>query len=446
MNLIRKMLFVLYLIIFIGCENYLDTDPVDTVIFENVVINEETAFSLLYGLYADMGLTGIRGDNLLGDFANMSDEQNSTFPNEQYTLNAVDPETIETFPWRRLWNSVKDTNNALEIFEDSDTITEELASQFIAETSCIRAYNYLLLTQFWGDVPFSESTDFQVLNNLSRTSVSDIHASLLIDISGLLDDLPDSFGDETANRTRFTRGAAQALLARIALYARKWDLAETNASQVIANPLYELQADYLSVFTPLSGESIFELQSDGNPENHFAPVSSFFPTSLGGELSFVPTKKILNSFEAGDSRFSMSIAVDATGINYVNKYRDIEITGLFNELKLFRLAEQYLIRAEARVGLGDLAGATADINVIRNRAGLPNTTASDAASLLLAIEQERFVELCFEGHRFTDLVRTGRADGVLGQFNPTWKPRAKLLPIPQEDIDRNPNLSQNPAY
>jgi hypothetical protein len=115
---------------------------------------------------------------------------------------------------------------------------------------------------------------------------------------------------------------------------------------------------------------------------------------------------------------------------------------------VLRLAEQYLIRAEARVYINDFAGAKADINTIRTRAGLSNTSASDKASLLLAIEQERRIELFVEwGHRWLDLKRTGRASAILAPLKGAdWQSTDILWPIPQSQINTNPSLIQNPGY
>ena len=115
---------------------------------------------------------------------------------------------------------------------------------------------------------------------------------------------------------------------------------------------------------------------------------------------------------------------------------------------VFRMAEQYLIRAEARTMLGDLAGAQADINKIRNRAGLIATSAFSEAELLKAIRQERQVELFTEfGHRFFDLKRWGLLDEILNGIKPGWNETDRVLPLPEKELLVNPNLQpQNAGY
>jgi hypothetical protein len=114
---------------------------------------------------------------------------------------------------------------------------------------------------------------------------------------------------------------------------------------------------------------------------------------------------------------------------------------------ILRLAEQYLIRAEAEANLDNLIGAITDLNMIRNRAGLPNTTASDKTTILLAIENERQAELfCEGGNRWFDLKRTNRANKILSSEKANWKQSAALYPIPQTEINADPNLTQNIGY
>jgi hypothetical protein len=130
----------------------------------------------------------------------------------------------------------------------------------------------------------------------------------------------------------------------------------------------------------------------------------------------------------GDGRFQVA------------KYTD-RATGT-DQTVVLRLAEMYLIRAEANIGS---AQADDDVNTIRNRAGLANISGVTLDDIL----QERFVELCFEGHRWTDLTRTGKADEVMSVINPlTWQSTDVLMPIPQREIQQNPTLvgKQNPGY
>ena len=113
------------------------------------------------------------------------------------------------------------------------------------------------------------------------------------------------------------------------------------------------------------------------------------------------------------------------------------------------MAEQYLIRAEARVHLKDYTGAVSDLNRIRSRAGVePLPAMTDENKLLLAVEEERRKELFFErGHRWFDLNRTGRADAIYSKVSyKQWVPEASLWPIPESEMKANRYLEQNLGY
>jgi hypothetical protein len=166
---------------------------------------------------------------------------------------------------------------------------------------------------------------------------------------------------------------------------------------------------------------------------------------LGGQFNFQPVPAAiaaLNDPAVGGSRSALlaSTVIGGATVTYGNLYsrsaqRD-------DPSYVLRLAEQYLIRAEARARQGKLSEAVADLNAVRTRAGLAGTDAVTAEQLLLAIENERKIEFAFEADRWFDLVRTGRAGTVLGVTDQ----RRWLFPIPFNDLVADPDLVQNPGY
>ncbi len=179
--------------------------------------------------------------------------------------------------------------------------------------------------------------------------------------------------------------------------------------------------------------------------------SVFIPASPSVTPTYLCTPTLLNSFEAGDSRRSnwiQSRVFAGQNVYYPYKYKIQQNAVISEYYILLRLAEQYLIRAEARAQLNNITGSRSDLNIIRNRAGLINTLATDKQGLLSAIEHERQVELFAEwGHRWFDLKRTNRAAVVLGALKPsTWQNTDILWPIPSGQILLNPSLIQNPGY
>ena len=158
--------------------------------------------------------------------------------------------------------------------------------------------------------------------------------------------------------------------------------------------------------------------------------------------------KLINAFSTSDARRTDWIGrvTSSTGETYYfsNKYSSPVQQAEYSTV--LRLAEQYLIRAEARAMLDNISGAYDDINVIRKRAGLGELQIADKTSALAAIASERQLELFTEwGHRWLDLKRTGRLDAELSPLKPEWKPEAALYPIPEEQILNSP-ISQNAGY
>ena len=200
------------------------------------------------------------------------------------------------------------------------------------------------------------------------------------------------------------------------------------------------------VFLKNSPSTIWQLKPKSGSNTWEAATFIFV-----GAPSFVALNPdFVSSFESGDSRKAHWIGeVTVGGNTYYYPYKYKTRQGSSNEYSiLLRLAEQYLIRAEARIYLGDLNGAREDVNRIRSRAGLPPVTAATQSELLLAIENEYRYELFTEqGHRWFHLKRTARAGEVLGAIKPNWQPTNILLPIPELELNLNTNLQpQNPGY
>jgi starch-binding outer membrane protein, SusD/RagB family len=194
-------------------------------------------------------------------------------------------------------------------------------------------------------------------------------------------------------------------------------------------------------------------------QNGFISSATIIVPESNTSLPVYPiSASLYNAFEPEDLRKSNWVATSfvTTGNTtspyyYLNKYKNRMLNTSSPEyLMVLRLGEQYLIRAEARAQQGKTTGtgsASEDLNIIRSRAGLQNTSASTQAGLLTAIYQERRVELFGEwGNRFLDLKRNGQLNSIIGSYKTTWLPTASLLPIPQNELTYDSNLLQNPGY
>jgi starch-binding outer membrane protein, SusD/RagB family len=299
-------------------------------------------------------------------------------------------------------------------------------------------------------VPLYLSLNYQLNDKASKTAAAEVYDQIISDLKDAQNLLSIDYSFSNGERLRPNKWSATALLARTYLYTQKWDSAEAQSSLVINNGLYSL-TPLDSTFLANSNEAIWQLQ----------PVMPGFDTNEGENfiLTAPPTDVslstfIMNAFEPNDNRLTQWVGTFSEGTNtwffpYKYKIQTSSTSPPFAEYSMvLRLAEQYLIRAEARAEENtNIAGAQQDLNIIRYRAGLPNTTASDQSSLLTAIAHERQVELFSEwGHRWLDLIRTNKADAVLGSEKPTWKSYAKLYPIPSNEIQINSNVTQNSGY
>jgi hypothetical protein len=352
--------------------------------------------------------------------------------------------------WSYAYAELLAVNDAVTGITNSTTLTPSVKTQLLGEAKFFRAFVNFYLVNFYGGVPLTGSDP---LTNayLARSTADQVWASVISDLKDAQGLLPTVYVGTL--RARVNQSAATALLARAYLYRKDYVNAEAMATQVINSGTYSL-APTASAFINTSNETILQFAT-------YYGYSSFaqsYRTSTSAvniaPPTYVLTNKIANSFEAGDNRKTNWVDSTISGSKYyrINKYKiyTAATAGAGNEFNVvLRLAEQYLIRAEARAQQGNVSGAAADINLIRTRAGLANTTASTQTTLLAAIAQERKVELFGEyGHRWLDLLRTGQANTVLSAMKPTtWNAtRSILFPIPDLQRQQNPALTQNPGY
>jgi hypothetical protein len=440
-----------------SCKKFVSIPPPDSQL-ESIVIfdNDQTAVSAVTGLYSMIGLsntTFINGGITLYSGA-AADEIYSTAPNtdiDPFFTNSISPSHANLFSklWRPAYNNncIYSANSTIAGLNQSSKLSDSLKQQLIAECKVIRSLAYFYLVNLFGDVPLVTTPDFSTNALLGRTATPLIYEQLATDLSSAFTVLHTNY--PTANRARVNKWTVAALLARIYLYQKDWAHAEYYSNLVIISGTYSLNSSLNAVFTSTSSnETIWQLIRDSNPTSDGA---TFIPASTTTKPTYTITTNLLNAFMAGDLRKNAWLAkntISSIDYYYPNKYKSRLATQAIEYQILFRLAEQYLIRAEARAQQNNLAGAASDLNMIRNRAGLGNTSANTQSTLIDAILAERRLEFCFEmGHRWLDLKRTGKADAVLQPIKGSnWQSTDVFFPIPQSEIDKNPNLTQNPGY
>jgi hypothetical protein len=356
---------------------------------------------------------------------------------------------LATF-WAGPYNTIYRANAILEGLNKTTALSDSVKKQLTGEMKVVRALTYFYLTGLYGDVPLITSSDYKQNVTVPRTASSKIYQQMvtdLIDAEALLSNDYQGMGKARPNKQ-----TAAALLARVYLSGKDWVNAEAQASQVINSGLYNIVTELNSVFTENSNETIWEIASPGEASNS-AEGSVFIPSSSKVKPTFEISPYLLNTFEPGDLRAANwlnSNTVSGVTYYYPYKYQNRALSPVTEYDVVLRLAEQYLIRAEAiaQQSPNRIPDAINDLNIIRTRAGLaPSSTTISQAQCLAAVAQERRVELFTEwGQRWLDLKRTGNIDAVLGQEKTGWQSYSALYPIPFKQIIANPALTQNPGY
>ena len=437
-----------------SCKKLISVKPSGTqLLTSDVFTDSATVQETLAGLYVtlsnDYGAYSYSTSTIPGFTADELSYVGNTY--NQYIVNGIpitDPNVAAI--WSNSYNVIYVANSIIEGVAGSSGISAAFKNQATAEAEFIRAFCYFHLVNFFGDVPLILTTNVAANSLLSRTPTAQVYSQMVSDLTFAQSNLPADYSISSGTRTRANKWVATALLARVYLYTSDWVDAEAQATAVIGNTaLFSLPTNLTTVFTPASTEAIWQFYNQLDGYTQYA--STVLPNPVSQVPTYILTPELVNAFEPGDARqtnWTSTLVYGGTTYTYPAKYKSLATGANAEYYTILRLAEQYLIRAEARAEQNNVTGAQADISAIRNRAGLAGTTASNQTSLLAAVAQERRVELnCEWGHRWFDLKRTGTVDAVIGALKPaTWKPTAALYPIPSSELLLDANLVQNPGY
>jgi hypothetical protein len=441
--------------------------PINSITTSEVFSTDGQATSAMAGIYYNMinaGYNAFSGEmtiypgasaDELDFFSNDAGNiqfQDNTLLNGNYTVLGL---------WVTSYSTIYACNSVIEGLESTTTVDDSTKSELTAEAEFIRAYANFYLVNLFGDPALVTTINYQKTELSPNSNSAAVYALIVSDLKDAISKLAADYSAGKGQRIVPNKWAAVGLLARVYLYMGDWSDAGKQATNVINNTgLYSLSplSGTSEVFSVNSSEAIWQLQQSNATNTYNAVPEGYYiipGTSTSEPLSIYLTTSLLNAFEKGDQR--RLTWVDSTnyyGVTYYYpyKYKISNVQATYNGsytqyYMMLRLSEQYLIRAEAEARLNDLANATNDLNAIRNRAGLPNTTAVDQSSLLAAIAHENQIEFFAEwGHRWLDLKRTGLAISVLKPLKPKLTPDGLLYPIPFSEITADPNLKQNPGY
>ena len=437
------ILFILVLLSFTSCKKALVEVPNNALPTASAITDVGTARAAIIGAYD--AVQGYYAANYptLGTMPADNVVFNGTLSQYlQLDQNAIPPDNVITVAaYQSIYKAINSANSVITYVPlvTDPLLTAAEKNKILGEAYFIRALGYFDLGRGWGGVQLQlkPTTNLDDLKGIKRSTLDQTYDQVLADLNQAEQLLPE----DATTRNRAQQSTARALRARLHLYRSQWADAEADATQVINNHKYTLVNPYKSFFTApfLTSESVFELTFTPNDKNSFWNL--WYPSSLGGQFTLKPSDAIvakLNDPNIGGTRNTL-IAGSGTSVYGVLYNTSSTST---DPSYVIRISELYLIRAEARAQLNELDGALADLNAVRNRAGVANSTATTQADILQAIEDENSVEFAFEGHRWFDLVRTGRAGAVLGLTNKNYW----LFPIPLSDILSDPDVTQNPGY
>lgn len=439
-----------------SCENFVDVELPKSQLTGATVFNEQaTARAALNDIYAqlrdDILLTGnTRGLGfLLGLYADETDfygddsQQGAQF--YQHSIVPSNPSIAQW--WNSGYNIIYAANAVIEGLDESTEISEEFKRQFKGEALFVRAYIHLLLVELFGEIPYIQTTDYLTNGTVSRSTIEGVYELIIEDLITAASLLPNNHIGE---RIYPTEQAAKALLARAYQNTKRWDLAHTISTEVINSGFAELEIEPSDVFLKDATSTLwqFKVGLEGLPT---LEASTYILVSAPPTLVALGTT-LANTFEESDTRRDTWTGMVNNGEKtwrYAFKYKQRTNNALSTEYSIvLRLAEQYLIRAEARAYLGNLSGALEDLNKVRQRAGLPAYQTTSQNELLEAILRERRFEFFTEhGMRWFDLKRTKSASETLSRIKAGWRDTDILFPIPEAEILANPHIGpQNEGY
>ncbi|KOS05426.1 hypothetical protein AM493_04820 [Flavobacterium akiainvivens] len=455
-SILRKARYIVAssLLAVMGCENYTEiSQPPSQLSGQAVFMDKTTATAAILGIYAKMRDSGVLAGNTSGMTvlsALYADEliyfgSGGTSAESFYTnsLLAADPDIASI--WNNTYNQVYSANAALEGLETS-TLPMDVKAPLQGEAYFIRAILYYYLVNFFGDIPWTDTTDFNHNRLLVRTSQAEVYEKIIDDLQRAVDLLPDTGVSQKIRPDKF---AAYTLLARAYLETGQYAQAQDAASTVIGSNVFSLETPEMT-FLKGSNSTIFQ----------FSPFAEAYNTDFGRSFISVQgpppfgalSATLTDAFPEGDlRRISWIISIENNGqIWYFPfKYKHSTYASEAEEYPVvLRLSECFLIRAEAKARQGLVTEAREDLNMIRANAGLENSNTQDNSGLLEEILKEWQLEYFTEyGQRFITLKRFGLADQILEQRKPGWDSTDQLWPLPQSDILSNPNLEpQNPGY
>lgn len=449
-----------------SCKKNISLLPTDNITSVNAFQTSANIESGIVGAYA-----GLSYDNSIYTSAILSDEVRSGLDNnsrnygaeQRWQFDASNPGASDVVAaWINLYNVNDRVNRILAVIDNVPGVQATIDRQK-GELLALRAFCHFELLRNYAQSYDASALGVPIVLQSSvyglpaRNTFAEVIAQVKKDLATAKLLIPATFN--TTDPTRIRRVAISAIQARVALYEKNWNDAITYATEAIVGVPLATKAQFPSIWTDASfSENIFSIKRASNTSY----INLLFRDS-NTDVFFSPSYKEIDLFDKlNDVRYNsyikQDLTISATREQWlVNKYPGSGTSDKFNNTKVFRTGEMYLIRAEAYEQNGDLISSATDLNALRSARiiGYTNQTLASKDIAETAILTERMKELFCEGHRFYDLkrkslpiVRDDRDLVVNPTIPKTLKPtdRNYVLPIPQAEVFANPNIKNNPGY
>jgi starch-binding outer membrane protein, SusD/RagB family len=471
-----------------ACNDILELTPISDNTTANAYKTSRDAEAGLVGAYDAFQLQYYIWDNVIfndviSDNHYAGGDNPDIFAVEDLNISTTNPRLAGN--WGELYSGIFRANVVLQKVPEihDENLTEGRKNQILGEASFLRAYHYYNLVKLWGGVPLVLATASASPEdvNIPKSTEQEVYNQIVVDLEFATDNLPDSYeSDPNVNKARATKGAANAMLAKVWAQRsdRDYNKVLTYANAVINSPAgYTLLSDFNFLFDGNhynNAESILEVQFVGGTEANWGP-QLLLPPSLTGDSwrKFItPSHDLINAYDSEGDVIRKNSTVLFEDAPWSDEFWSLDVNGSVpfgyrwksangwastNRQYILRFADAILLKAEALNELGQLDAAKTELNKIRSRVNLDGTTATNKAEMRLAIEKERRLEFAQEAQRWDDLKRFGRAVEAMNNLEEidlrtntskdyNMDEHKLLLPIPQNELDRNPMLKQNPGY
>ncbi len=484
-----KLVTIVIFSIVMGCQDFLDKKPQGQLLqtsfpvsANDALLTTNAAYASLRNWYFHSG--GYPVLDIMSDDAKKgsspADQLNTVGPYDSFTINTKQ-DGLDRW-WTAAYQGIRSTNVVI-TYAPAISMSDSLKTQYISEARFLRGLIYFDMVRAWGGVQLVTKPDPPL--GLGNSTASDIYTQIIADLTFAAQNLPEQSKYTAVNLGRASRGAAKAYLSKVYLFKGDFINAENFGMEVFNSAQYSLEPDFNNA-NGLSGnfgvESIFEIgasPNDGtkNGGDQYANTQGIRGSPNRGWGFNRPSIDLINSFEPNDPRRDATVIFLNEVLGGVKTLGDgstpdtIKVNNVITEIecynqkvwspgnnvasqwghhrRLMRYADVLLIIAEASNQNGKNSQALQFLNMVRARARggnagiLPDITEPNKNLLQDIIINERRHELALEGHRFWDLVRTGKAAAVLGPLGYGVN-KYEHLPLPQNQIDLSQgHLKQN---